>query len=858
MLIRLPNIFPVLILVALLPIAGYAYSGYNIGNTPGYDSLKHIQSLEFIAKGRYSEAKSVLLQLLSTTNSESKEYAWLLSDLAFIYYQKREYNIALDLLENADAIVSDISGIQNDIHFTDLKFRKASSDAHLENNLAAIIGFNQVRLIYETSYGFNDPRTIDIILQIAGIYNSIGDFRKAFDIYTEVDGLIGLNPEANRQNEVTNLQGQAMYFSQTGNFAEALNLQKIVLSKIEEDVGNESDLYVAAEGFLGKFYLQNNQTDSAFLVLDEALKREARVFGKYNRHYLNSVLVMADLEWEKGRFNEAGLLYAQVFDEYIRQYNRFSIIWSIQENTAMFNQIGIMLEKFTTLIEETENQEELASHLLKFKIIFNELVLQHNKINEKYKNDKNFLTLRNGLEELYYLYNQPVSAIPGGIGEIRKDEKFVDKIKQSFLKKAGITPEEFGVFIPDPLDIKNVLEPGQAAVEILRYRHYSPHSGGKFLDSLHYAFIIYDNSEKAPQVAIVKHGNLLENKYLTYFRSGIKHRFADDYSYEMYWGPVKKYFDAYDRIVISPDGAFRQINLLTLRNTQTEEFLNDEKHIRRVGSTSDLLLIKKNGKDQKREVFIFGNAKPHLPGNNYNVKRDYLFFSSEVSESGMSGMREKLKQHTQWNELLYDNELKGHEIDLLQSLYESMGLSIHMFSGELSVEGKIKELVNPFTLHLSLHGFFMEDDEHNPELFQDNLLLHSGLLFSGSQDYLDGNFLPSTLNDGVLTAFEIANLQLDGTELVFLSSCETGLGIVQNAHAIEQVERAFLHAGAKSVIMSMWTTEAEYEIEFMNMFYFYWLLENKSKREAFDKAQDHMKQTYGRTYYWGSFIFIGE
>ena len=54
MLIRLPHIFPVLILVALLPITGYAYSGNKTGNTPGSESLKHIQSLEFIAKGRYS------------------------------------------------------------------------------------------------------------------------------------------------------------------------------------------------------------------------------------------------------------------------------------------------------------------------------------------------------------------------------------------------------------------------------------------------------------------------------------------------------------------------------------------------------------------------------------------------------------------------------------------------------------------------------------------------------------------------------------------------------------------------------------------------------------------------------------
>jgi CHAT domain-containing protein len=194
----------------------------------------------------------------------------------------------------------------------------------------------------------------------------------------------------------------------------------------------------------------------------------------------------------------------------------------------------------------------------------------------------------------------------------------------------------------------------------------------------------------------------------------------------------------------------------------------------------------------------------------------------------------------------------------LEPLYESSGFATTSFTGDQASEMNLKSLGYPYMLHLSLHGFFMEDDESGLGGYKDNPLLHSGLILSGSFDFLEGSTEHRTLNDGVLTTFEINQLDLWKTELVFLSSCETGLGIVQNGEAIYNFQKAFQNAGARSLVMTMWTTEAEYEIEFMNLFYFHWLLGNMKKREAFIEAQRAMKEAYERPYYWGSFIYIGE
>ena len=152
----------------------------------------------------------------------------------------------------------------------------------------------------------------------------------------------------------------------------------------------------------------------------------------------------------------------------------------------------------------------------------------------------------------------------------------------------------------------------------------------------------------------------------------------------------------------------------------------------------------------------------------------------------------------------------------------------------------------------------MEDDDIARESSPDNQLLHSGLIFSGSFDYLDNQEFNLSAEDGLLTSYEIANLNLENTSMVFLSSCETGLGIVKNGNAIVNFQHAFQEAGVESVIMTLWTTEAEYELEFMNLFYYHWIYEKLEKQDAFIKSIQIMKESYEKPYYWGAFIFVGE
>jgi CHAT domain-containing protein len=204
-------------------------------------------------------------------------------------------------------------------------------------------------------------------------------------------------------------------------------------------------------------------------------------------------------------------------------------------------------------------------------------------------------------------------------------------------------------------------------------------------------------------------------------------------------------------------------------------------------------------------------------------------------------------------------------------------LGVRTWLGPAALEGVLKTACrSPRILHLATHGFFLPDQPHEPVTegsgvlddpsggqgrlaggLPENPMLRSGLALAGANTWLRSGHLPEAAEDGLLTAEDVTGLNLWATELVVLSACETGLGEIHVGEGVFGLRRAFVLAGAKTLVMSLWKVPDEQTRELMEDFYRR-LLDGQGRAEALREAQLAMKAKYPDPYYWGAFICQGD
>ena len=137
----------------------------------------------------------------------------------------------------------------------------------------------------------------------------------------------------------------------------------------------------------------------------------------------------------------------------------------------------------------------------------------------------------------------------------------------------------------------------------------------------------------------------------------------------------------------------------------------------------------------------------------------------------------------------------------------------------------------------------------------------SGLAFAGANRR---SAAASGEDDGILTAEEVASLDLSGVQWAVLSACDTGLGVIKAGEGVFGLRRAFQVAGARTIIMSLWAVEDRGTVEWMRALYTARLERHLNTSDSLQYAAQSVLRTRrsrgltGHPFFWAGFVAAGD
>jgi CHAT domain-containing protein len=310
-------------------------------------------------------------------------------------------------------------------------------------------------------------------------------------------------------------------------------------------------------------------------------------------------------------------------------------------------------------------------------------------------------------------------------------------------------------------------------------------------------------------------------------------------------------------LYFSGDGVYHQINLETLYDAVSQQYLRDKLEVQLISTARDYLRLgKKDLSKTFKEYQIYLMGYPNYSGakpseEKKNEERAFDMVATRIDKrqrffDALTGAVASLPSTKK-------------EVEGISRIAQKAGWQVVLKLADEASEENIKQIHGVRVLHVATHGFFIEakDAKNEKEQKFDNPLLRSGLLLAGAELTLKGRSTGSKEN-GILTAKEAMDIDLGGTDLVVLSACETGLGEIKAGEGVFGLQRALQEAGAGSVVMSLWRVDDAATQELMNLFYENYLIKKQSKRVAFKQAQEALRAKYKEPYYWGAFVMVGE
>ena len=816
--------------------------------------------------GNYRDAvkntQKALVITKKVMGEESPSTITSYNNLAFVYSDIGNYPKALEYHKKASDISEKVYGkkhIDTAANYNNLGFlyyNMGDFSKALEYHLKAL-------KVKEEVIGEKHLSTALTYNNLGGLYHKLGDYPKALEYYEKAlsvrEKILG-KQHASTAESYNNLG--ALSKNMNNNTKAMKYLKKALLSQ-EATLGKEHASTATSYSNLGSLYQVKGNYQKALEYFTKALSIREKVLGEEHPFTALSYNNLSTLYPSVGNWPKSHYFAQKAFKSFLKNKEMvFTILDAQQKEKFLESTSGYILSllrstyQYIRQLDQQNNsikaQQVLragANAWLNYKgSVFdseNAIAMLYSSTSDtelKAKIDE-LISSKRALAKLYQSLPKPKEKNVW-IANIKNTEERIAKLTTEISSKANSFKEEQGLASIDYSDIASGLKEGELYIDYAKV-------GAEFylfsLDSKeHIEFIKIDKTDAKKidtliqtfreDVNVIMDDNTMGDVQLENLTQSTKKKLSELYKLVIL-KPLGETIKGKTSLIISPDGPLRLLPFEALYDKENNQYLIERKEIRYIPSGKELVRLYRYSKDKKskakKSAVIF--ADPDFDIKVASVDKEQIALTPNTNRSGIIKSLFRMRFDP-----LPGTAEEAKEIKAILNKDTLLA-----YQKNKATESNLVKVKEPNILHIATHGFFINDNTiPNP-------MLKSGIALAGANtSAIKGK------SDGIVTALKLSGLDLTGTDLVVLSACQTGVVDINSTDSVSGLSKAFIQAGAKDIVMSLWSVDDQATKELMTSFY-QEMKENRNYANALKAAKLKMIEEDRHPFYWAAFVVSG-
>ncbi len=813
-------------------------------NTLGF--LYNVQAKYSDAEKTFQEARQINLRL---TGGEDMQYARIINNLADVYCNLNRYDQADELYQTSLRIKEKISGRQSRDYANTL-YNLAEFQSGLGKYGQAKTTVQEGIAIFTALNETNHPDYLKFLDFLAILTEKIGDVAEAERLFKDALGRREAAGSTKQADYAINLLMLGRFYQNQDKANPALPLVEKALPLFATIYGTSHPNYAEALTTLADIQSKRGENDRAKTNYEEAIRIVQRSLGKDHIGYFNAQFAYARFLRKTGKKSEAIAIYKKIDkipQQYLKRAARFLSEKELNEKVEEYRSFSTEIYSF---LREMPDDAELTGLAYNAALYYRGFILDNlQRIRQGMLKARKVNDARDEVVSLHRQLENEMNRPLEERGNTAALERSISELESEIARTLGSFAK--GETEPNWEAVQMALGQDEAVVEYLAFA--DPAAG----DSVFYGALLLTSASDAPAFVrlcreaqfssllpanAVRKSEYISGIYDFTNRGAVPLGEKKQSLTDLLWRPVQQRLPGTKRAYVVPDGLLHRIALSALP-TSLETVVADSMELVLLGSSrqvipSDQHILAYSGKNA---LVVGGVAYESKPGDN--------LASRSESQTGVA------RKH--WDYLPWAEKESQDVAGLLKGAAFEVNYLDGMDANEKTVTEDLENSKGWRVLHVATHGFFSANsDSTAASNYYGSGMTNSGLVLAGANEAGSGAALPTSQDDGLLTAYELSRLDLSQTELVVLSACETALGDLKGAEGVYGLQRAFRQTGAGKLIMSLWQVPDRETKDFMVSFYKNWLSDKSTVREAFRKTQAECRQRFVNPYQWAGFVLL--